>query len=495
MTAELFLSYDEHLDWLTLIEFGRVENAQPRDHWRGVSDSFGYLLLRPGGPEIGFKILDFSKFDPEDPEVSEIWEAPRFDVPTLGLRDATAGELVLAARPFLGGRSTVNRLYFNAAMQAEGNEAERLWRYCLQSGDLMAHYSLGYTLYELGRYHEAYRHLRAYTELVPADGWAWCWLGKACEAMGELEEARSTYEKAIELDGDETDAPELLVNLLDRSFRRESAASQASSGGPHGTPVIKFIGEAPELREGVDIMLEDGVRRGDLVVFEAQEHGTVVVRQAGLDDGTVYYVHPESTSEELTFVRTNPGYLFTQREDSAALGQLWKETFSNVSFFYRDADLENEAIEKYRPGMIIQERAYVDCSSLDGGLAARHRYLIITGKAKDLHALAGMDPRYGPAILQRDAYFKVLDVYELRGHAQVTLLHAPEELIGHLRALELNEIEKEMVQAARTNFEENLGKPAVPALTEAAWLERVMFPLGMSEEGDLFYESSPEGSR
>ena len=82
----------------------------------------------------------------------------------------------------------------------------------------MAHYGLGYTLYELERYHEAYRHLRAYTELVPADGWAWCWLGKACEGMGELEEARSTYEKAIELDGDETDAPELLVNLLDRTL-------------------------------------------------------------------------------------------------------------------------------------------------------------------------------------------------------------------------------------------------------------------------------------
>ncbi len=99
MSVELFLSYDEHLDWLTLIEFGQVENAQPRDHWNGVIESFGYLLRYPEGPEIGFKILDFSKFDPEDPEVSEIWEGPRFDVPVLGLRDSTAGEIVLAAHP------------------------------------------------------------------------------------------------------------------------------------------------------------------------------------------------------------------------------------------------------------------------------------------------------------------------------------------------------------------------------------------------------------
>ncbi len=32
----------------------------------------------------------------------------------------------------------------------------------------MAHFALGYTLYELGRYHEAYRHLRYYAQIAPA---------------------------------------------------------------------------------------------------------------------------------------------------------------------------------------------------------------------------------------------------------------------------------------------------------------------------------------
>lgn len=327
----------------------------------------------------------------------------------------------------------------------------------------------GYALYDLERYHEAYRHLRAYTELVPADGWAWCWLGKACEAMGEFEEARSTYEKAIELPGDETDAPELLVNLLDRSFRRESAGSEAPvSGTPREKPKIRFIGEGPDLREGVEIVLEDGVRRGDLVVFEYREPRTVAIRQAGPEDeGTVYYVHPESSPEQLTFVRTNVRHLAAQREGSAELGKLWKATFSGLGFCHRDAELEDKVREKYRPEMIIQERAYVDCSYLDGGLAVRHRYLIITGKAKDLRAMAGMDSKYGPAIIQRNGFFKVLDVYGLRGHAQITLLHIPGDLIDRLRTPVLNEIEKEMVEATRTNFEGNLTKPAVPALTEA----------------------------
>ena len=177
------------------------------------------------------------------------------------------------------------------------------------------------------------------------------------------------------------------------------------------------------------------------------------------------------------------------------MGKLWKQTFSGVGFFYRDADLEDRVLEEYTPGMIVQERGYVDCSYLAKGLAARHRYLIITSQARDLLALAGMDPRYGPAIIRRDAFFKVLDVYRLRGHAQTTLLHVPEELVGHLRTHELNEMEKEMAEAARASFEENLAKPAVPALTEAEWLERTAFPLGMSEEGDLFYGDAEGGPR
>ncbi len=112
----------------------------------------------------------------------------------------------------------------------------------------MAHYSLGYTLYELGRYRGAYRHLRAYTELVSVDGWAWCWLGKACEAMGDKEEARSTYSKAIELDGDHTDAPELLIASLDRRLREGAPdASDLGLGKMHGPPSLRFIGETPDL--------------------------------------------------------------------------------------------------------------------------------------------------------------------------------------------------------------------------------------------------------
>ncbi len=212
---KLYLNRIAEFDWLIALEFGRVDDGQASDHWRGVTESFGFLLDSPGGSEVGFKIVDFSDFDPEHPEVAVIWSEPHFDVPLLGLTGASAGEIVTAARPLLGEGSTVNRWYFDAAVKAEGEEALSLWLACLQAGDSMAHFALGYTLYELGRHHEAYRHLRHYTEIAPAAAWNWCWLGKAAEAIGELTEARVAYERAIELseDDDETDAPELLERL------------------------------------------------------------------------------------------------------------------------------------------------------------------------------------------------------------------------------------------------------------------------------------------
>ena len=141
---------------------------------------------------------------------------PRFDAPVLGLRAVPAGEIVLAARALFGEQSSINRHFFSAAINAEGEDALGLWLACLQAGDAMAHFGLGYTLYDLGRFQEAYRHLRHYTEIAPCGSWNWCWLGKAAEAIGETAEARAAYERAIELEsnGDqESDASELLGQL------------------------------------------------------------------------------------------------------------------------------------------------------------------------------------------------------------------------------------------------------------------------------------------
>jgi hypothetical protein len=68
----------------------------------------------------------------------------------------------------------------------------------------------------LGQAHDAYRHLRYYTEIAPAGSWNWCWFGKAAVAIGENKEAEDAFKRAIQLtaEGDlETEAPELLMDL------------------------------------------------------------------------------------------------------------------------------------------------------------------------------------------------------------------------------------------------------------------------------------------
>ena len=213
----LFLNHDADYDWLIALEFGRVDDGVPIENWFGVDEDFAYLLERPvDGRPLGFRVNSFSEFDADDSERRIIWTGPRFDVPVLGLTDVSAGEIIVAARVFFGGTSSINRVYFDAAVGSKDDldEAAELWTSCLQAGDCMAHYGLGYTLHDLGEYRRAYQHLRAYAELVPTNEWAWYWLGKTCEALGERDEALTAYRRAVEIeerdDVDDTGARERL---------------------------------------------------------------------------------------------------------------------------------------------------------------------------------------------------------------------------------------------------------------------------------------------
>ena len=215
----LYLNQDAGFDFLIALEFGRVADGTPPDHWHAVGEDedFGYLHDGEGGPIVGFQVNRYSTFDPESPSVAEIWTAAYFEVPLLGLARASAGEIILAARALLGTASSLNRAYFSAATDAQDDDPRKSlqrWLQCLQTGDSMAHFALGYTLFELGRHHEAYRHLRYYVGIAPAAAWNWSWLGRAAAAIGETDEARDAFERAILLDTiNETDAREQLAAL------------------------------------------------------------------------------------------------------------------------------------------------------------------------------------------------------------------------------------------------------------------------------------------
>jgi hypothetical protein len=215
-------------DRLEAVEYGRSPDGQFSDCWLPVGENAAFLLDEVDGDVVGFGVQGFSSFDVDDPAHAPFWTTRRFNVPVLGLPDATAAEVILAARPFLGGRPTLNRHLFDAACEigrVDRRRALALWLQCLQSGDVMAHFAIGYTMYELGHFSEAYRHLRHYTEIAPAHPWNWRWYGLAAEAIGEAEEAIAAYERALELSRapDDTDARALLDTL--RAAREVGSAS------------------------------------------------------------------------------------------------------------------------------------------------------------------------------------------------------------------------------------------------------------------------------
>lgn len=215
----LYISRDLDLDWLEALVFGRVTDGHPDEATLVVGSSFRWIMEPETGECIGFELAELTGFDPMADEHAAIWEGPRFDAPSLALSGVTAGEIVCAARARYADRSTYNRELFDLALDAQecdGEEAALRWRQVLEAGDPHGHYGLGYVLCEMGRHREAYSHLRYYAEANAHNAWAWCWVGKTCEELGDLDEARGAYARALALEhggGFHTDAASRLEAL------------------------------------------------------------------------------------------------------------------------------------------------------------------------------------------------------------------------------------------------------------------------------------------
>ena len=272
----LYLNHLAEFDQLMALEFGRVYDGLPRENWHEVGESFAFLRDGSDGPIVGFGVNGFSDFDVDASEVAEIWSVPEFEVPLLGLPRANAGEIIIAAHSLLGDHDTVNRRLFSAAIDSQSaapRTALGLWLSCLEAGDSMAHFALGYTLYDLGRCHEAYRHLRYYAQIAPAHPWNWCWLGKAAAAIGELGEARSAFERAIELGGgeDQTDATELLGELGEM----QAGTLRGSASGY----LAQMVDEPRKSQDSEPLL---GERFQDALEFAAATHRTQTRKGSGI---------------------------------------------------------------------------------------------------------------------------------------------------------------------------------------------------------------------
>jgi tetratricopeptide (TPR) repeat protein len=214
VTAPLRLSYDDRTDRLVCLDYNHVDDGIHPDAYDPVCDDFAYVLDGPEGPPIGFMVLDFVIFDPD--AEPDLWNGPRFDCPALGLRDASAGAICAAAAVYLDGSTLDRLLFWEAVGESDPEEAVEDWRHVIEAGDLKGHFGVGYTLFELGRFTEAYMHLRTYTDIAPYCAWGWNWRGQAALAVADIDQARECFERTLEveeIEETETDAVERLAAL------------------------------------------------------------------------------------------------------------------------------------------------------------------------------------------------------------------------------------------------------------------------------------------
>jgi tetratricopeptide (TPR) repeat protein len=212
------LSITPWKELLEITEYGCVWDGQPDEQLRVIEDERIAYLLDDEGRAIAAAIIQ--PFDLDPLEIPGIWDEPRFVIPALGPEELSIGEILLLVHArYRPDEATNDALHFQAGIEAQDENPElaiSMFKLAVEAGDMKGHYSLGYVMFNHGMAREAAEHLKIYTRLTPYNAWAWCWLGKAQAALGETAAARSSYERALEVEdasGFETDAAELLERL------------------------------------------------------------------------------------------------------------------------------------------------------------------------------------------------------------------------------------------------------------------------------------------
>jgi hypothetical protein len=136
---------------------------------------------------------------------------------------------------------------------------------------------------------------------------------------------------------------------------------------------------------------------------------------------------------------------------------------------------------------LFREPTYCDATYKFGGLAAPHRYLIVSANAKCIDAFS-QHPEWGLCLWQPGSIFKVIGVHSTGGFSQVTLLEVPEALREEFTTAHLSEMEVHFAYQAAERFRAALDSPVLPEHQTHLWLDRLKLPVGIDDSGK-FIES------
>ena len=174
--------------------------------------------------------------------------------------------------------------------------------------------------------------------------------------------------------------------------------------------------------------------------------------------------------------------------DNKQIEEIYNQTFSGLTLFYRDTTLAEDLISKYQFGQILTERGFTDMSYKGGGLATNFRYLIASANGKDLSAFNPDSKQFGHVLLSSNTFFKVLDIYIIGDKTQVFLLEIPATAVD-LFVSATSSVEEDIIQKARESFDTKSNSELIAELQTNEWREKTEFPIGMNDKGEFFYQT------
>lgn len=158
------------------------------------------------------------------------------------------------------------------------------------------------------------------------------------------------------------------------------------------------------------------------------------------------------------------------------------KNYPGMMMFVRDVNLSPSLIAKYRPGMIIREKALVDASARVGGMVTSCRYAILSNHMANF-GLFEQGTNWQLHVANQGSHFKVLGTYTYQGKTAIFLLHLPDDTSWKLfQDFECN-LDQQLLDDCIKRFEAKCLQPPIPEVTSSEWLDRCKFPLGMDDNG------------
>lgn len=163
-----------------------------------------------------------------------------------------------------------------------------------------------------------------------------------------------------------------------------------------------------------------------------------------------------------------------------------------LQLFYRDTDLPIDVNRMYPVGKVVRTGRFTDLSALLLRPAQRTRFIVASAHAANLADHDGEDSKareWGLAVLHKNSWLKVMDVYRKEGVTQILLLHIPEsasKLWGDspmvLDILSQADGHLDIVAAARESLDRKLKDAVHPRSLDPELTERMRWPIGYDPE-------------